>query len=144
VRRLVLAVTVLPLLLAGCGDEKDPYCDAVGEHQEELSELVGSSEPGALLQALDIFRDLQDQAPSDISDEWQAVTGSIGGFGEAIEAAGADPETYDPEDPPDDVTPAEQKAITAAANRLTSAETLQAMKDLDQQARDVCHTPLSL
>lgn len=134
---------VVPLLVA-CGDDKDGYCDAVKDDQEALAEHLGSKDPDALLGALDIFRELQDRAPSDIADEWQAVVDAIGGLRETLEAAGADPATYDPASPPPDVTPEEQKEITAASRRLTSPETLQALEAVDQQVRDVCHTPLFL
>lgn len=142
-RRLVLLALVVPLLVA-CGDDKDGYCDAVKDHQKALSEHLGSKDPTALLEALDIFRDLQDRAPSDIADEWQAVVDGIGGLREALEAAGADPETYEPSNPPPEVTPEEQRKIRAASRRLTSRETLEALQAVDQQVRDVCHTPLFL
>jgi hypothetical protein len=143
VRRVVLLALVLPLLVA-CGDDKDDYCAAVTEHQEHLSELVSSGEPDAMIQALDIFRDLQDQAPSDISDEWQQVVGSVEALQKALDDAGVDASTYDRDKPPAGLTAEQKKAIDAAATRLGGGETLQALQDLDQQARDVCHTPLSL
>jgi hypothetical protein len=143
VRRLVLLGMLVPLLVA-CGDEKDGYCDAVAEHQEHLSEIVGSGEPDAMLQALDVFQDLQDQAPSDITDEWQQVVGSVEALQGALDDAGVDGATYDRDHPPSDVTAEQKKAIDDAASRVGGAETLQAIKDLDQQARDVCHTPLTL
>lgn len=140
-RRALLLGLVVPLL-AACGPDRHGYCDAVEEHQEELGELIGSAEPDALLQALDIFRELEEQAPDDIVDEWTTLTDSISGLGDAIRAAGADPETYDPADP--SVSPEDRKKIEAAADRLTSQETRDALLAVDQQARDVCHTPLSL
>lgn len=142
-RRLVLFALVLPLLVA-CGDEQDGYCAAVADNQEALAEHLGSKDPDGLLEAIDIFRELQDRAPSDITDEWQALVSGIGGLQEAVEAAGADPDTYDPASPPPDVTSEEQKEIRAASRRMTSPETLQALKAVDQQVRDVCHTPLFL
>ena len=142
-RRLVLLALVVPLLVA-CGDDKDGYCDAVSEHQEHLSEIVGSGEPDAMLQALDIFQDLADQAPSDITDEWQQVVGSVEALEQALDDADVDGATYDRDNPPSGVTAQQKKAIDNAATRVGGAETLQAIKDLDQQARDVCHTPLTL
>lgn len=142
-RRLVLLVLVVPLLVA-CGNDQDGYCDAVKDNQKALAEHMGSKDPDALLDALDIFRELQDRAPSDIADEWQAVVGGIGGLRDALEAAGADPDTYEPSNPPPNVTPEEQKRIRAASRRMTAPETLQAMQAVDQQVRDVCHSPLFL
>jgi hypothetical protein len=143
VRRVVLIALVVPLLVA-CGDAQDDYCDAVAEHQKDLSEVVGSGEPDAMLQALDTFEDLADRAPSDITDEWQQVNTSIEGLQQALDDAGVDASTYDRDKPPAGLTAQQKKAIDDAAARLGGAETLQALKDLDQQARDVCHTPLTL
>ena len=61
---------------------------------------LGSGEPDALLQALDVLRDLQDKAPDDISDEWQQVVGRIEALEQALDDAGVDPATYDRDQPP--------------------------------------------
>ncbi|HEY0950861.1 hypothetical protein [Nocardioides sp.] len=142
--RRLLAVTLLLPALAGCGSGTDDYCGAVKDHQEELSDIVGSGEPDALLRALPVFRDLQGKAPDDITDEWQQVVGRIEALQEALDEADVDPRTYDRDHPPEGVT-AEQKArIDAAAKELGGGTTLRALQDLDQQARDVCQTPLTL
>jgi hypothetical protein len=143
--RLLLAAALAVPLLAGCGgDAKDEYCDAVKDHQLELSDLVSTGEPDALIDGLDIFHDLQDKAPSDISDEWQQLVGRIEALRDALDDAGVDPATYDRDHPPAGLT-AEQKAgIDAAAKELGGGTTLRALQDLDQQARDVCQTPLTL
>jgi hypothetical protein len=142
--RLAAAVLLLPLL-AGCGgDPKDDYCDAVRSHQQELSDIVGSGEPDALLQALGVLRDLQDRAPADITDEWQQIVGRVEALAEALDDAGADPATYDRDDPPPGMTEEQKARIDAAAAQLGSGTTLRALQDLDQQARDVCQTPLTL
>lgn len=142
-RRVVAIVMLLPLL-AACGSDKDDYCAAVEDHQRELSDLVGGGEPDALLQALDIFRDLQDRAPDDITDEWQQVVGRIEALAEALDDADVDPATYDRDHPPADLTEEQRARIDAAAAQLGSGTTLRALQDLDQQARDVCRTPLTL
>jgi len=143
VRRLLAVALLLPAL-AACGSGKDDYCAAVKDHQQELSDIVGSGAPDALLQALPVFRDLQGKAPDDITDEWQQVVARIEALQEALDDAGADPGTYDRDHPPAGLT-AEQKArIDAAAEELGSGTTLRALQDLDQQARDVCQTPLTL
>lgn len=142
-RRLLAAAVLLPLL-AGCGSDQDDYCDAVADHQQELSDIVGSGQPDALLQALDVFHDLQDQAPDDISDEWQQLVGRIEALQDALDDAGVDAATYDRDDPPAGVTDDQAAAIDAAAKELGSGTTLRALQDLDQQARDVCKTPLTL
>jgi hypothetical protein len=143
-RALVVAALLLPLL-GGCGgDEQDAYCGAVKSHQEELSDLIGSGAPDALLKALPVFRDLQAEAPDDITDEWQQVVGRISALDEALDEAAVDPATYDREHPPSGLTEEEKARIDAAAKELGSGTTLRALQDLDQHARDVCHTALTL
>jgi hypothetical protein len=146
-RALVLPVLLLGLLaglMVGCGSKQDDYCGAVKDHQTELSDIVGSGEPDALLDALDIFEDLKSKAPGDITDEWQQVVSSIQGLQKALEDAGVDPATYDRGHPPAGLSAEDRARIDAAAKALGSGTTLRAFQDLDQQARDVCKTPLTL
>lgn len=142
-RRLLVAALLLPLL-AGCGSQQDEYCGAVKDHQQELSDIVGSGDPDALLKALGIFQDLQGKAPGDVTDEWQQVVTSIEGLQKALEDAGVDPATYDRDKPPAGLSAEDRARIDAAAKALGSGTTLRAFQDLDQQARDVCKTPLTL
>ena len=137
------ALALLLLPLAGCADETERYCDAVEEHQEDLSEITAEGGPTALLDALDIYRDLQEQSPSDISDEWQQVVRSIESLANALDDAGVDPASYDPEDPPADLSAEDREAIAQAADEVGSLETQEALRGVEQQARDVCKTPLS-
>jgi hypothetical protein len=146
VRRLLAVATLLPLLsvATACGSDEDAYCDAVQDHQQQLSDIVGSGEPDALLDALDVFRDLQADAPDDITDEWQQLVGRVEALQQALDDAGVDPATYDRKQPPAGLADADRAAIDAAAKELGSGTTLRALQDLDQQARDVCGTPLTL
>jgi hypothetical protein len=142
-RRLAVAALLLPLTLAGCGSDQDAYCGAVKDHQTKLGEIVGSGDSDALLQALDILEDLQGKAPADISDEWQQVVSRIKALRDALDAAGVDPATYDRDKPPTGLTEEQKAQIDGAAADLGSGTTLRALQDLDQQARDVCKTPLT-
>lgn len=147
VRRSALATALLlPLVLMGAcgGDAQETYCEAVEKHQATLGEAVGSGDPVALLDALDVLRDLQDQAPADIADEWQQVVGRLQALQDALDDAGVDAASYDRADPPADLDPADRSAIEGAARELVSDETALALEGLQQQARDVCKTPLSL
>lgn len=143
------ALALLAPLLGGCGgDPFDDYCEAVAEHQTELTEITTSGERGALLKALPIYRELRAEAPSDITDEWQVVITSLTRLQQALDDArggeGVDASTYDPKDPPDGVTAEERDAIAAAADEVGSTATAEALRSVEQQARDVCQTPLTL
>lgn len=137
---LALAVA----LSTGCSSDQEKYCDAVKDHQQELGRVLGTGSPDALFRALPIFRDLADQAPEDLRDEWKTLIDAVAGLQEALEDAGVDPATYDRDHPPEGLGQADQDAIDAAAGRLTSEETVSAFNGVDQQAKDVCGTPLQI
>lgn len=145
--RLHLLGLVLGLAVAGatgCSDSTSEYCEAVEEHQRELSDIVAGGGPAALLEALPIFEDLAAEAPRDIRDEWDTIIEALRALEEALEDAGVDPATYDHEKPSPGLTAAERDRIEAAADDVADPRTEAALAGVDQQARDVCKTPLSL
>ena len=130
-------------VVAGCSEQGDDYCAEVAEHQVALSDIAASDDPGALFDALAVYRQLRDAAPPDLADEWSQVVGRLAALEAAVESAGVAPPTYDPKDPPEDLTEQERTAIEGAARDLGDPSTRQAMGGLEQQALDVCKTPLS-
>jgi hypothetical protein len=138
----VLVPLLVVALGSGCADQREQYCAAVEEHQAELSELLAAVDRNALLEALGPFRELADEAPPDIRDEWTLLVDRIEALRHALDAAGVDPASYDAEDPPADLPEADRRAIASAARDLGAAETQRALADLEQQALDVCGTPL--
>ena len=144
--RVAAAVALLTgALVSACGsDPYADYCDAVKSHQEQLTKTLGAGGPQALLRALPTFQDLADEAPRDIADDWAVLTGALTGLRDALDAAGVDPTDYDPAKPPTGVTQQEQQRIAAAATEVGGERTRAALAAVDQQARDVCHTPLTL
>ena len=137
-------VLSLALLAGGCKDTQENYCDAIKDHQEKLGEVLGDGAPDALLDALPIFRELADEAPEDLRDEWKTVIDAIEGLQDALHDAGVDPATYDRDHPPEGVSQDEKDAIDAAARQLASDATVTALAGVDQQAKDVCGTPLQI
>jgi hypothetical protein len=141
----VAAALALTLALStGCKSDQEKYCDAIKDHQQELGEVLGDGAPDALLKALPIFRDLADDAPEDLRDEWKTVIDALDGLQQALKDAGVDPATYDRDHPPEALSQADQDAIDAAARQLTSDDTVTALSGVDQQAKDVCGTPLQI
>ena len=69
--------------------------------------------------------------------------GRVEALVEALEDAGVDPSTYDRDKPPPGLTDDEKTAIDADAGELTTPSTVQATQGVQQQALDVCKTPLS-
>ena len=121
------------------------YCGTVEEHQAELTDVTASGSPAALLEALPIFRDLADGAPDDIRDDWDAFLDALEELDDALRAADVDPAAYDAEEPARRISP----TSSAGASRRPAPPSptrpwSQAFDSVQQQAKDVCHTPLSL
>jgi hypothetical protein len=138
------ALLLLLTLMTGCASEKEKYCQAVKDHQKSLTEIMSDAGPTALLEALDDFRALRAEAPSDISDEWQQVIRSIEGLEQALDDAGVDPEDFDGGKPPEGLSKEERQAIARAADEVGSRNTETALSGVQQQALDVCQTQLWL
>lgn len=140
-----LAVAALATTLAGCGgDPYAGYCDSVKSHQDQLTRTLGAGGPQALLEALPTFEDLRRDAPEDIADDWAVLTKALDDLRDALKAAGVDPATYEPGTPPAGVSRADRDRIAAAATEVGGERTRAALAAVDQQARDVCHTSLTL
>jgi hypothetical protein len=140
----VVVASVVAVTMSGCKDQQEKYCDAVKDHQEKLGEVVGDGSSDALLKALPIFRDLADDAPEDIKDDWKTVIDALEGLQDALDKAGVDPATYDRNHPPAGLSQADKDAIDEAAAGLGSEATTTAFNAVDQEAKDVCGTPLEL
>lgn len=141
---VLLAAALLPL--AACGnspeDVRDDYCEEVADRQVELTEVMAEDGPDTLLRALPVLRELADDAPRDIRDEWDQVVSALDGLEEALDAAGVDASTYDATNPPDGVTEEQRRDIAGAADELATQETVAAWEGVKQHAKDVCKTPL--
>ena len=106
--------------------------------------MTASGSPAALLEALPIFRDLADSAPEDIRDDWGAFLDPLEKLDDALRAADVDPAAYDAKHLPPDLTDDQRDGIEAAGAALADPVVVQAFDSVQQQAKDVCHTPLSL
>lgn len=157
VRTLAAAALAAALLgVGGCGggDEDDPYavperfqdyCDEVEALRAPIGDALSTGgETTGLIKALPSFEKLAAKAPDDIADDWAVVVDRIHDLVDALDEAGIDPATYDRKDPPAGLTPEQRDEIDAAAVALVSTATAQAMSSVQQQARDVCKTPLAL
>lgn len=132
--------------LAGCASETERYCDELEERRQTLATLAISSTQGedTLVDTLAVLRDLHDEAPGDIEDEWSTLLFGYEGLVEAFDAAEATPGELDPSAPPAGVTAAELDRIQGAAAELGSRRVLAAADGIEQHARDVCKVDLGL
>jgi hypothetical protein len=143
-RCLVVAAVAVVLPLTGCASQQEKYCDQVKQHQTELGRTADEGGPAAVLDELPVMRDLAAQAPSDIKDEWQTVISAVEALDAAFEDAGVDPDDYDPKHPPKGLSRADRVAIQDAAGDLGTKDVTDATSAVEQQALDICKTPLGL
>lgn len=137
-------VLVLTVLLGGCSSPVDSYCSEVANQQQPLSTVVSDGGPAALLDALPLLRQLQEKSPDDVRADWDVVVGRLEALDDALGAAGVAPVDYDRLHPPEGITEDQQVAIEAAARQLATPEMIRALAGVQQQARDVCQTSLTL
>jgi hypothetical protein len=136
--------TVLVASLAGCATDTERYCDTLAEKKQTLTDLAVARDGDVLGQTLDVLRDLRDEAPSDIEDEWSTLVFAYETLADAFDAAGTSPGDYDPASPPEGVTEQQVQRIEGAAAELRSGRVMQAADGLEQHARDVCKVDLGL
>lgn len=144
---VALVVGALGLVAARTLRDEDPYagyCEEVRRQQQPLSETLAGEPRTALIEAMPSLEALAERSPADVRADWRTVVEAVRGLRQALEDAGVDPATYDPAHPPPGVDAQQQQAIAAAASRLASIPTRTAWARVQQQVRDVCHTPLTL
>jgi hypothetical protein len=139
---LAVALLLAPLL-AACGGHES-YCDRVKDHQSEIASAQSNGDRTGVLQLLPAFSDLQDAAPDDVKDDYQLLVTRITALRSALDDAGVDASSYDPQHPPPGLTAAERDDIRQAAAQLAARDVAQALTSVQQEVRDVCHTPLDL
>ncbi|TQL68332.1 hypothetical protein FB381_2221 [Nocardioides albertanoniae] len=140
----ILVVPILAVGMSACGDQTEDYCGSLKGHQKELTNTLGEGGTSSLIAALPIFEDLERNAPDDIEKDWKTLTGAISGLSKALEAADVGADDFDGGKPPKGVSDAETKKIADAATKVSSKKTQKASVRVQQQARDVCHTSLTL
>lgn len=146
-RPILATLVALPLLLTsltGCGDPIDNYCSAVKSHQAHLTTTLGSGGTEALLKALPAFEDLQSQAPDDIAKDWKTIVDALQGLQKALDAANVKPGDFKNGKPPAGLSKKHADAIAKAATKVSSPAVQKASVNVQQEARDVCHTSLTL
>jgi len=137
-------LTGLSTGVAGCSSQEQTYCDTVEEHQAELGRIADEGGPDAVLQELPTLEALAADAPSDLKDEWQTLLTAVQGLDQAFDDADVDPATYDARRPPADLSADDRRKIASAAAQLGTDSVRLATSGIEQEALDVCKTPLGL
>lgn len=138
-----LASVVVPRLTQ-TSDSNSGYCHGLSSHQAQLGQILSSGDPTALVDNLALFQSLAADAPADIAGSWTALNTAILSLKSAIAASGHQPSDFAGGSFPRGVTAEQRRAISAAADTLTSPTTVAASSAIDQEVRDVCHLDLGM
>ncbi len=145
--RALGAALALALLVpvAGCGGNSfDDYCNDLKTHRKEMSEMLNSTSPSALLSHLPMLHDLAEKSPKDLADEWQVFLGALDGLDRAIKDAGVKPSDFKGGKPPAGLSAADRKAVADAASQIATEEVSRAASGIEQEGRDVCKVNVGL
>jgi hypothetical protein len=144
-RILTVAMTgVLLLWVPACGDQEKGYCSALSKEQPMFSEMQDDTSGLALLKHRTTLHSLAEDAPDDLTDEWQTFLGAIDAFAGTLRDAGVKPGDFADGKPPAGLSDTERTRIATAASELSSADVVEAADGIEQQAKDVCKLQLGL
>jgi hypothetical protein len=141
----LVAVLLLPVLAAGCSSQQDQYCAALEEEKQTLQELgdAGFEATGTVARTTDVFERLADEAPDDLRDEWDALTGAWQGLERALADAGADETMFEAGERPEGMSAEDYDRISQAAVQLRSTRVVEAASGIEQHSIDVCKVDLT-
>lgn len=144
-RAALTAVLLLPVLLAGCASQQEQYCEALAEEKQTLDELGegGFEETGTIARTTDVFERLSAEAPDDLRDEWDTLTGAWRGLERALAASGADESMFENGERPEGMSAEDYDRVSQAAVQLRSTRVVEATSGIEQQAQDVCGVDLT-
>jgi hypothetical protein len=144
-----LAVTVLAVVLLAvpqaCGGHSEKgYCSALKSDQQTFAEMQDDPSGLGLLKHRSMLRGLADQAPDDLSDEWQTFLGAVDALATTLQETHVDPGDFVGGQPPAGLSAADRTKIANAASELSSDDVVGAATGIEQQAKDVCKLQLGL
>lgn len=130
--------------LSGCGGSGD-YCSSLEDTVEEFE----SFDEGDVEQfdgAIESFRDLGDQAPSEIEEEWDTFTGGFDSVESALDDVGADfgdLQGIQTGEIPEGVDEEELMGALESIQELDSQEFQDASDAIEEHAESECDVSLS-
>lgn len=145
-RRLAASMAglcLVGLLTSACESDTEKYCDEVKAQQQRLTELAANPDPAKIFAVLPSYEALAAKAPDDIKDEWATVIDRYQQLQAALSDAGVSPQEYAGGTWRKGLSQEQVNGILRAAAGLVDPATRDALNGVQQQARDVCQTPLS-
>ncbi len=128
------------VLLGGCSEDEEQYCQVLAEEQETLTGLADDSAAGkdVLGPTLESFERLRDAAPDELEDEWDTLSAAYEAVVDAVERAGIDPAEFRPDDLPKGLPGSEARRLASVASKLASTRVTEAAAGIQDHADAVC------
>ncbi len=142
-----LVTALVTALLVGCSSQESDYCAALKDQKATFTKLADdAAQEGSdyLTTALTLFETMRAEAPDSLRDEWDTVVFAWSDLIETLRDVGIDPRGFDPSKRPDGVSVQEFNQVKQVAAKLSSLRVRDAVGGINEQARDVCKTDLSL
>lgn len=139
------ATAVLTAGLGGCTRSTGSYCDTLRDDRAQLEALSGQADKrggDSLQRSLEVFEELRDAAPDDISDEWDTLVAAWQDLVDAVHRTGAPLSAFRGGKRPAGVSTADYRAVQQAAAGLAGTRVRQAGASIEQHALDVCKVDL--
>lgn len=147
--RFLLAPVVGFLLLAvGCGGSEDSVASEFRDYcavaKQEQAVFVDDGTGLGLVTNVAKLERIAEEAPEDLTDEWQVLIAAVNGLGDALASVGLEPGDFVDGQPPAATSTAAKQTIAAAANRLSQSDVIEAANGIEQHAKDICKLQLGL
>ena len=139
----VVGLCLVGLLTSACKSDTEKYCDEVKAQQKRLTDLAANPDPARIFAVLPPYEALAAKAPDDIKDEWATVIDRYQQLQAALSDAEVSPQEYAAGSWRKGLTQEQVNGVLRAAAGLVDPATRDALNGVQQQARDVCQTPLS-
>lgn len=144
-----MATTALSMsfLVGGCGGGTDAYCEDLGAAGDQFA-AFDSEQPSAeeIEEAISTFRDLGEQAPDEVSGDWDVFLGAFDDLESALEDAGigfGDLADIQAGELPEGLDEQALQDLTTEIQSLGGEEIDQASQAIEEHASSECDVDLS-
>jgi hypothetical protein len=141
---LTAALVLAAGTLSACGSSADEYCDSLEEAQSSF-ESFDEGDVAGFSDAIDTLRDLGEQAPDEVSDDWEVLNGAFDEMETALGDAGL---TFDDLDQltagelPEGVEPADLEGLEESLGSLDDSGVEEAGNNIEKHADEECGVEL--
>ncbi|MGJ9412136.1 hypothetical protein ACHAAC_05445 [Aeromicrobium sp. CF4.19] len=141
----VAGAALASLALTGCGADSS-YCSDLEAAQEDFGSLSGSGDPEQIDEAFSTLREIAQDAPDEVAEEWETLDGTIEQIQTALDEAGitlAELSQVQGDELPEGVTQEDVTALVTEIQSIGSAETQEASETIETHASEECDIELT-